>query len=264
LAIKVLKEDGYIPEIDNVYQYLGARYFDYYKDYSLNKFQGRIRDHHLELHWAIAENYYNVNSKVNPFIYTSGQQLPFIKSHIKLLDPVAHFSAVLIHHAVKDGFTCLKNIIDISYAIQHPDIQTQVNLLSDTFKSLKLQNVLNIGNGLSQQVMGVGLNGLALPEITESAMQHFIDNVCSGHLLLTDKKLSGSIKNAILLQASNLNKLQFLYHLAKYRFIPATTDFRIFKLPQPLFFLYYLIKPFRSLLKRFSTDEEKRKLTPKG
>jgi hypothetical protein len=263
-AIKVLNDDGYMPEIEDVYQYLGSRYFDYYKDFSLNKFKKHIRDHHLELHWAIAENYYYVNSKVNSFMYTHGEQFIFVKSIINTLDPVAHFSAVLIHHAIKDSFTSIKNVIDISFATQHPHIQAQIPLLESTFTSLDLHNVLNMGVGLSQQLMGVGLNQLPNAKIKRSTMQHFIRNVCSGHLLLTDKKLWGSINNALLLQDSGLKKLHFLFHLITHRFVPATTDFRTFTFPKSLFFLYYLLKPFRSLIKRFNPDEEKRKLISKS
>ncbi|MDB5011702.1 MAG: hypothetical protein JWR67_768 [Mucilaginibacter sp.] len=264
LAIQILKKDGYIPEAEDVYQYLGSRYFNYYKDYNLNKFKGRIRDYHLELHWAIAENYFNVNPKVNSFIYTYSGQTAFFRSSIKTLDPVAHFSAMLIHHAIKDGFTSLKNIVDISQAIQQPCIQTQVSLLKKTFTNLEMKKVVSISNILSQQLMGVSLTELDDPEIADSTTQHFIDNICSSRLLLTDKKLFVSIKNALLLQDSNIKKLKFFYKIAKLRFIPATTDFRLIKLPKALFFVYYLIKPFRSIIKPINFIEEKRKLIPEN
>jgi hypothetical protein len=94
-AVQILKEDEYLPELDDVYQYLGSKFQSYNKDYNFNKFNNNSRIYHLELHWAIAENYLGASNRVNQFHYQANTQTELAKTNVKALNEVSHFSAIL-------------------------------------------------------------------------------------------------------------------------------------------------------------------------
>ena len=249
-AIQILKEDGYSPELDDIYQYLGAKYFDYFKDYNFNKFKGDIRHFHVELHWAIAENEVGINAKVNTLLYQANEQIVFFKTNMRGLDPTAHFSAMLIHHSIKDTFKFLKNIIDISQGFRQPSIHASGNLLTNSFTNFELKKALSVSNMLSEQLMGISLPQAPDFNDPENIVKHFRDQVCSQEVFHFKKEnMVKFIKNIALLQDSFLQKLKFYWLCGKFRFIPGPTDFSEIQLSEKLFFVYYIMKPFRSVIK---------------
>ena len=68
------------------------------------------------------------------------------------------------------------------------------------------------------------------------------------------------IKTRFLLCETIPDQLKFLIALLKARFTPTVADFMIIKLPHSLFFIYYICKPFRSLIKPYDATKEKRKI----
>lgn len=249
-AVRVLKGDGYRPELDDIYQYLGTKYFDYFKDYNFNKSKGEIRLFHIELHWGIAENELGVNAGVNTFLYQANEQIVFFNTNIKALDSTAHFSATLIHHSIKDTFKFLKNIIDISQGIRQLYINADCNTLNESFTNFGLKKTLAVSNILSEQLMGISLSHTLDFSDTENIVSHFRDQVCSQQVLHFEKKnMLKFIKNISLLQDSFLQKLKFYWLCCKFRFIPGRADFSEIQLSKNLFFVYYLMKPFRSMIK---------------
>ncbi|MBW4890014.1 nucleotidyltransferase family protein [Mucilaginibacter sp. HMF5004] len=263
-AIDVLKLDAYLPELDEVYNYLGTKYHSYYKDYNLNKYKNGQREFHIELHWAIAETYLNVNDKVNAFIYETGEPVKLLKADVAVLTQNAHFASVLIHHTIKDTFKYLKNIVDISQALSIPGIKTYCDKLNIEFADIGLQKILAVSNELSEQLMGICLPKTEAAFSNVKAVKYFAKQLCGNRIMAseTSSNILDWMHNRLLLQDSFLQRMKFYWISGIHRFIPASRDFELVKLPKSIFFVYYFMKPFRSIIKPFDTSERKRKLIP--
>lgn len=248
-AIEILIEDNYIPDHDEVYQYLEEKYFKHFKDYTLNKYIGKFREFHIELHWGIVNHYYGVNSRVNDFLSQITSEIAYVKDDIKMLDPIAHFSGILIHHSISDAFKCLKNVVDISQAFCHPEVHVAGNRSNKTFIDIGLYKPLLIANTISKELMGISLPQVDVLKADNKVANHFIDQVTSRQVVhYKGKNAFIWVKNRALLEESVLMKGKIYWLFGKYRFTPTQADFKVVELPKSLFFLYYCIKPFRDLL----------------
>jgi hypothetical protein len=265
-AIAVLKHDEYQPELDSVYKYLGSRYPAYYKDYNFNKFKNGKREFHIELHWAITENYVGISSKINTFIFDVDDTFFFAKTSIRVLNKSAHFSSILIHHAVKDTFKTLKNIVDIAQASGHVCIQSSNREIYVDFDSIGLKNALAVGNALSEQLLGVCLMQAEVLKVSDSTVGYFYKQLFDKQTLQNEVvgNFAVWIKKRLLLHDSIRYKLNFCWVTLKSRFIPGEADFGLVQLPKSIFFMYYLMKPFRSLIKSFDMVVTKKKLVQRA
>lgn len=248
-AIKILKNDAYIPEHEQVYEHLDTKYFSYFKDYTFNKYEDNTKEFHLELHWGITNYFYCVDLKVNELFINPKGSVELVKEKVMALDYTAHFSSILVHHSISDTFNCLRNIIDISQAICHPEIKKSGHSLEKSFTNLKLKRVLALSNILSQKLLGVSLEGVGDYKPNERVVKHFLDQLCSKHVTHL-KRLNRFkwLKNSIFLQDTFLRRFKCYWLFYKYRFIPTQADFKIITIPKQFFFLYFFIKPFRDLV----------------
>lgn len=263
-TIPVLKEDGYLPELEDVYVYLGNKYLSFYKDFNLNKFSGKRRTFHIELHWGIADTNMGISSRANALIVQSNNPLPFVKNTINTLNSFPHFSAILIHHSIKDNFKFLKNVMDISQGFKQQEVQNHAEKLEGDLKEFGLKKALDVSVALSWQLMGVSLTAGQEAKNPDKVTDYFIDHICSREFGLSDSKKNAieSMRETALLKDSRLSKIKFYFICLKHRFIPTHADFRAIRLPKSIFFLYYFIKPFRTLIKPFDQSAEKKKLNP--
>ena len=260
-AISVLKKDGYQPELDDIYGHLGKTYFSYFKDYNLNKFVLGKRVFHVELHWAIVEKEIGVNAGVDSFLFRTDNNLADVNNGVKTLSGLPHFSAILIHHCFKDNLKFLKNIVDISQATKQPDIQESAGRLNENFRELGLQKPLAVSNGLSRNLFGISLTQIDTGKVSDKVINYFFNEVCSAHLSSpnNDKdRMSLWFKNTSFLQDSFIQKLKFYWVCWSFRFIPGRFDFRLVQLPHRFFFVYYFIKPFRTVAKLLRFFEKKK------
>jgi hypothetical protein len=263
-AIQILKKDAYKPELDEVYNYLGEKYLSYYKDYNLNKFKDGMREFHVELHWAIAETYLNVDKKVNAFIYRADDSISLAKTNVIALNKLAHFSALLVHHTVKDTFKYLKNIIDISQAFTQPEVLANSAALYKSFIDLGLERSIIVSNQLAKNLIGIYLPEIVYDTAADEATAYFEKQLCAEPVLLVEdnKSFFKWLANRALLQDSFFKKLRFYGVSFRYRFIPTEADFKLIQLPKPVFFIYYLMKPIRSFIRPFDLVARKKQLIP--
>lgn len=264
-AAILLKKDGYLPEMEDAYHYLGDRFYDYYKDYNLNKFKNGSRVFHLELHWAIAEKFIGLSPRIDDYLYHRNRQINLVKADMAVMDDTAHFSAILIHHALKDNFAQLKNVLDLSQAIKQPAIQAYAPQLIYSFHIYHLNKALSISNFLTRELMGVSFGKISEEQIDGDTASYFKNQVCataSAEYPNGQTQFLKWMSDTVLLQDTYLRRIRFYLICFKYRFIPGIKDFRTFHFPKALFFLYYLVKPFRTWFSPLDKMEEKRKLVP--
>jgi Uncharacterised nucleotidyltransferase len=251
-AIDILTADGYTGELDDIYQFLETKYFSYFKDYNFNKLKNHAREFHLELHWGVSEKEIGVNSKVGSVLYDAKDHETLVRSSILTLSPIPHFTAMLVHNSFKDNFVFLKNVVDISQAMKLPDVQNNCDLLIRNFGGFGIRKSLYVSNNLSEQLMGVSLPQIKSFGGSDQTASYFLEKVCSPRVFPKDDKeiMVARIRDTALLQDSFAKKLRYYWVCLQFRFIPGRYDFRFVQLPKPLFFVYYFIKPFRTLRQR--------------
>lgn len=249
-AIPLLKTLGYTSELEDTLSFMQSKYFDVCKDFAMSKFRNQKREFQLELHWGITDTYHKVNPKANLLLYQTETGRPFSETELRIISPVAHFPAVLIHHGLMDNFKYMKNVIDIAQAMRTPLIQQNRESIIKTFSDLGLKKLANTNELIIHDLLGV-----TLFEPSESIICHqtlankFADLMCSGKLLQKNNLVRqlNSRKNRFLLM--EVDWLSYSWANLKQTLTPNVVDFSLIELPRPLTFIYYFIKPLRSLIK---------------
>jgi hypothetical protein len=256
-AIDILIGDGYAGELDDIYKFLGTKYFSYFKDYNLNKISNDKGAFHLELHWGVTENEIGVSLKVGSMLYDAKDHEAIVRADILTLSPLSHFTAMLVHNSFKDNLVFLKNVVDISQAMKSPDVLDNCDMLAGKFGAFNIRKSLSVNNKLSEELMGVSLPPIKSFRGSDQTASYFLAQLCSRRAFSTNEKeiMVARIKDTALLQDSFVKKMRYYWLCMQFRFIPGRYDFRLIKLPKPLFFMYYFIKPFRTLTMRSAARE---------
>jgi hypothetical protein len=262
-VIAVMEKDGYIAEIKMVYDYLGNKYFKYYKDFNFNKFKKRERIFHIEFHWGVAEVYLGVNKNIDGLLYQTNGNIQLLKKDVAVLNLNAHYLAILVHHAVKDVFKSLKNISDIATVAQHNLAENDLRYINEQLDRLQIRKAFFLGNTLTTDILGISLVDKAQCKISRKQADVFLFQVLSKNIIDSHGLKSTKLFNArFVINTHSATKVRFIYYMIKDRFTPTIVDFRIICLPKPLFFIYCICKPFRSFIKSYNSKEEKARLIP--
>lgn len=249
-AIPILKTLGYTSELEDTLSFMQSKYFEVCKDFAMSKFENEKREFQVELHWGITNTYQKVHPKTNLLLRRTETGKPFSETELRIISPTAHFSAVLIHHGLMDNFKYLKNVIDIAQAMRTPLIRQERKLIMQTLSDLGLKKLTHTNELIIHDLLGITLFGLSESCIYHQTLANkFSELMCSGKLLLKSSLVRhlNSNKNRFLLMEVDW----FSYNLAnlKQALTPNVVDFSLIELSRPLTFLYYFIKPFRSLIK---------------
>lgn len=246
--IPIMALQGYHNINEKVYDYLGDRYFDYYKDFGCDKWKDGEREFYIEFHWAITENVMAVNPSINKLAYQIDQKIAIANQQLDVLNKNVHFLFILIHHAVKDVFNSLKEIIDIAQIANQKSFNPNWDLIVEQLEDLELKNTLALGNQLSEDLFGLSLTVKA-GKIAGKKYSKFFE------MILSDRSINPHDQLGLSLHLRRLDvrdtfkaKIKYLIALIKDRFVPSVIDIRLISVPRAFFFLYYFIKPIRTLL----------------
>jgi len=260
--IPLMQKDGYIPEASMEFDYLGNKFFKYYKEFNFNKKVDLQTSFHVEFQWSIAEDQLRVRKVSNQLLNHSESKLFLVNRDIRALNREAHYMAILVHHSVKDVFRSLKLVIDLSQAScrsQTKEVPEWEFILQQA-KQIGLDKALAMSSFLGSALFGVLLYDNGYPLHPKDKKQ-FLDQCLTKNILKGNEILSRKLfKSRLLLRDNRMEKLKFIHGFIVYRFIPTVVDFRIMRLPHGLFFLYHFWKPFRSLIRPTNPEEEKKRL----
>ena len=260
-VIELMEADGYLSEIKDVYEYLGSRYKKYFKEYNFNKFSNKVRQFHIEFHWGIAEYFLSVNTKVDDLFQIADHKQVIINHEILFLNSDNHFTSMMVHHSFKDMFAFLRNTVDLCEMGNVKIFEKNGNLIKKTIDGLGMQRIWGITTFLSANLFGI--HEAKNLSSTDKIKKYFLDQQ-----LIVDNFNAHSIinfriiKNQLYLRSNSYEKFKYLSTTLSNRFIPTPPDFKLFRFSKQLFFLYYILKPFRSLVKPYNVQKEKAKLIP--
>jgi hypothetical protein len=250
-VIEIMKNDGYVSELEDIFHYLGDDYFFYYKDYNFNTFSNGKRVIHLEFHWDVAERILGMPQNTADLIYKPYDKSPIINHELTFIDPTAHFTALLVHHTRKDVLKQLKTLIDIGAAMQD-----QFNLLNhDELKcyisNLNLQQSFAVSQALLYKLFNITPTFSSSTTISKKTIKNFTHQLLGNKLPDIYYLSRLYIVNHILLRDDFSKKVKFLFNFTWFFSYPTTADFQFIRLPKPLFFIYFFLKPVRMVSQRW-------------
>lgn len=258
--IRLMENSGYAIENRLEYNYFRNDIVKRAKELNFNRYKGGSREFHVEFHWQISDHINRVAKKANTFFINAPEKEILVKNNIEMLDVNAHYLAVFIHHSNNDAFSVLRNIVDLAQIACSTHSSVDISYIRQQMKDFHLTKAANICGYLTGSILGVDY-----PLCKETRRKPEPDKVKDFFLAqLLDRQKLGEhfkikpVKRSILyLKDRPMDKFNYLVACACMRFTPSRKDIRVFNLPKRFYFLYFILKPFRSLLSPVSNQEEK-------
>lgn len=258
-VLPLMKEDGYSFENQDEYAYFKDAIYERKNQMSFNKFSNEKREFHIEFHWRITENITRVMKGLNKVLFAKGELIQLARDHVSTINITRHYLAMFTHHAFHDGFTFFKNLIDISQITSVALSEFQIDQVQKTIRMYHLEKAAALSNFLTAELFGVHLffYNTNLKQVSANRRTYFIEKLLNKKMLGHNFNSGLYNKSTLALKDTALDKFTYLTACLQLRFIPSAKDIRIFNLPKQLYFLYSVLKPFRSMFSRVSREEEK-------
>ncbi len=260
VAKEVLLQSGYSFENKLEFDYYKADIFHQEKSLDFNRYQNSYRESRVEFHWRISTNTTQIKKEANALLFEPGTVHRLVKNQIKLLKPEAHFLSIFIHHAFNDGFSALRNLIDIAQPTNKESSVVDKTFIQQAIQDFHLMKAWQTGQFLVKELLGLefALDLQNQKLLSSKERRHFISRLLSKQLLGSHLKIRPYSKSILYQKDTARDKLIYLLACFKFRFTPSPKDLRLFKIPRKYSFLYAVLKPFRSLFFRVSDEEKKR------
>lgn len=255
-VLPLMKEDGYSFENQDEYAYFKDDIYQRKKGLSFNRYQGAVREFHIEFHWRITENVNRLSKASHNLLFGPTENLLLAKESVNVLNANDHYIALFIHHAINDSYAVLRNLTDLCQVAVTDVISPDMNYIGQSLAAFRLRKAASICNSLSQDLFGINLHYILQDvPVKTSEKKYFVENLLNREKLgryFQARLINRSVLN---LKDSTADKINYILSCIHLRFIPTAKDIRIFNLPRPLYFLYPVLKPFRSMVSRNSNKE---------
>jgi hypothetical protein len=194
----------------------------------------------VDLHWRMFKRFYGYNLQPEELF---SRAVPIEAEGVSFLtlSPEDHLLFLLLHGS-KHLWSKLGWIVDIGLLLQHsPNLEIRSCLqMADLFK---VRRTVLLGLALTHRITDVELPEETLNEIKgDSEVQILLQGVLAKLPIPEEPPTLEVIASDVRMREQLLDK--FLYILRR-GCIPHAEDWRTASLPDPLFFLYYLLRPLR-------------------
>ncbi|MFM2304381.1 MAG: hypothetical protein RLZZ135_1791 [Cyanobacteriota bacterium] len=200
----------------------------------------------LDLHWRITPRFFPIELTVAE-LFEHCQPLSLLGTTVSTLAP-EDLLLVLCVHGAKECWGKLKWICDVAELIRtYPNLDWHQVLLRAN--ELHCHRMLLLGLGLAQQLLGARLPTTVLVAIqTDRTLPALMQQVCS-YLFGAQPDQSLQIPSLLFRLCVRDRAIDWLHF--GWLLVPNVRDRHLVDLPQPLTFLYYLLRPLRILGKKW-------------
>jgi hypothetical protein len=220
------------------------------RTYHFYKYDNKVLVAHVELHLAIAPKRLALNFSLAQ-VFEEKQLIKVAGYDWPIPSTAHHLIMCTLHHGGKEAWGDLKGVVDIALLLKRPEIN-----VDQVFKILEQKRLINFfttGVAMAEILLGQGLAQKWQTGQTLRVKRLAKKRVVSILIPPFPKKGIYNKNFLFFLQMRNgaLDKLKVLYFIVlKYPgngnlFKPTENDFKWVKLPKFLYFLYYIIRPFR-------------------
>jgi hypothetical protein len=217
------------------------------REFKFAKFEGEQRKFLAEFHVSLNDAVFETTKPIqNAYLFADLQQQDMNGQMIKALSPTKHVIAMLSHHGVKEQWTSLKNLVDIAMAIKN-GTDVEWDMIADAAHKYGFTRTLDIGLSMINDLLGV------MPPIvieTKQGTRPWMKKLFARHTYTTDRSWQYNFSLKLISKDKAVDKARALLNHLLYAGRPSALDYKFVALPQPLFFLYVLVKPIRKLVKR--------------
>lgn len=213
-------------------------YLKYYCDYSFD----RDDDIYLEIHWDILHNYFSFPFDTKYF-WERSKRIVLGSETVSTLSPEI-LLIVLCTHGAKNCWEMMGWICDVAELINANENLDWDWVVKQTEK-LYIKRILFLGLFLANDLLGANIPKEVLEEVQR---EHIFKKIASNiYVWLFEPDKGGlGLFDTVLFQLKVRERLldKILYF---FRFVltPSFGDWQFVQLPEPMFFIYYLIRPFR-------------------
>lgn len=173
-----------------------------------------------------------------------------LSQKIPALSP-EHSLLTLCIHGTKDRWNSLRIIADIAHLIcHHPDLNWKT-LVSDA-EGIGCLRMLWVGLRLTQQICRLELPGEVLERIKKDRKAGKLASKYLPQLLSVEKRKTDKLYESLALIKSMDSFVPRVMYLTHFIFTPTPLDWKTIQLPEFLYPLYYLVRPFRLFFKLVS------------
>ena len=205
----------------------------------------------FELHWAITNKMLDIPI-TNKKVMSEKMACRIAGVEIETFSLQNHFLVILIHHGVNDIWRSIRHAMDVALFVQlHSKSIDWKKLCADAHK-YKIHYTASTGIQLAHELFGTPVP----VEFSEkpSGIGAILHNMLRYPPIEKGKLKTDNIKQQLALRDSTIDKLRVLWAYVLTGITPNIRDMEAVHLPELLYPLYYIIKPFRILVKKMNNN----------
>lgn len=199
----------------------------------------------VELHWDVIHKMQDVRfSSRDLFIDTERHTI--LKSNVSVLNLDNELFVLLVHHGVNDIWRSLRHVIDLAMFVEMYEQDVDWTALEQKINSSKITNASFIGFNVANKLFGTNIpQGMNVQ--MDTSTDAVLDNLLTFPMIPRQKLDWANFKQQLQLRDSIADKLVLIRKYLANAVHPNIRDIEAHPLPRKLYFLYYILKPFRML-----------------
>lgn len=201
----------------------------------------------IEMHWKLLQSMFDVPLS-NETILKNVCEISVTGDKIKSLNIDYTLISLLCHHGVNDVWRSLKHIVDIAMFVKKFNDEIDWEIFNLHLKKLNISRSSDIGFSLVEKIFGI-CNKKKI-HVAERNEQMVIRNLFTYPMISRLKYSPKNLIQHLSLRDSHKDRFRLFLNYVKVLIVPSADDLKYFKLPGKLFFLYYVLKPFRLIKNR--------------
>lgn len=199
----------------------------------------------VELHWDVIHKMQDVRFNSRE-LFAATERHGILKNNLQVLNLNNELLVLLIHHGINDIWRSLRHVIDLAMFVEIYEHDINWTGLRQKLINSRIERASLIGFSLSNRIFGVGIPG-ALGEMEDDAVDQVLRNLLTFPMITRQKLEWANFKQQLQLRDSLSDKLILVNKYLSNAIHPNIRDVASNPLPRRLYFLYYLLKPFRML-----------------
>lgn len=253
----IMEKQGFQSYQLEYYHRIGhKRFIQTHKDFNFDLFIGEKIEFHIEFHFNIINKNLHIHKELNYFDWNNTVKNQLINKQIPFLNPTEHFKAVSMHHMLQDQLGHLKTMVDLAQGMKWIENNNNQN---DSNNSKKLILPLldkklntNIVKKINNELLGIQFKHNFVQENKINIFTDFI--LSNSYQKMRDNKFPildaikyhyYIIKRTKQLYNNIPDKLHYLYNQVLSIIRPQVIDFKLIKINNRFYFLYYIARPLR-------------------
>lgn len=254
-SVNLLELHGYVPESKVVKDFYGINLKNRQNEYNMDFYSNGKRQFHIELHWDIGSKDIGISPKMDQFFECQKEPMLLLNQGVPCLTSSAHFNAIFVHHACKDIFMYLRDLVDICQALIVIHKKEEWASISEWIKENRQVKAYQTSKKLIENLFEINLPNLFESKIPDKTYYYFEKKLLNEQILTITRNtfsiyfICQSYFKRLLLSDNFKEKYLEIKRFIRVILFPNCNDYEYLPLKKQWHFLYYILKPFRLVAK---------------